>query len=79
MSSLLSESAPRRTLRWGVRPGRTRLGPDERPLTVRAIGVKFGYWPCLRAPFVELAFGRRRYEIWYGLPSYHTPQFNDQR
>jgi hypothetical protein len=33
-------------------------------------GLKFGYWPCLRAPFVQVSFNRWVFEIWYGLPSY---------
>lgn len=33
------------------------------------LGVKFGYWPCLKAPFVAIALGFRRLDMWYGLPS----------
>jgi hypothetical protein len=32
------------------------------------IGV--GYWPCLRAPFIQLALGKHKFDFWYGLPSY---------
>ena len=60
----------RRRLRWSARPGTEKRGEDGRVLAVRAFGVKLGYWPCLKAPFVEVAFGRRRYDLWYGLPSY---------
>lgn len=35
-----------------------------------SIGARFGYWPCLKAPFVAIDFGTRRLEIWHGLPSY---------
>jgi hypothetical protein len=35
-----------------------------------AYGLRIGYWPCLRAPYVQLAFHRWRIEAWYGLPSY---------
>jgi hypothetical protein len=33
-------------------------------------GLKVGYWPCLRAPYIEVAFHRWRLDLWYGLPSY---------
>lgn len=29
-------------------------------------GFRFGYWPCLRGPFVQLALGKRIVSIWYG-------------
>ena len=34
------------------------------------VGVKVGYWPCLKGPFVSLCVGRRRLDLWIGLPSY---------
>jgi len=34
------------------------------------ISVKVGYWPCLKAPFIQFTFWRCRMDIWYGLPSY---------
>ena len=37
---------------------------------VQQLGVRVGYWPCLRAPFVQVAFGHFMYELWYGEPSY---------
>ena len=33
-------------------------------------GVAFGYWPCLRAPYVRGIFLFWRLEIWYGEPGY---------
>lgn len=33
-------------------------------------GLKFGYWPCLRAPFIQISFHRWIFEAWFGLPSY---------
>jgi hypothetical protein len=33
-------------------------------------GLKVGYWPCLLAPYAQIAFHRWRLDIWYGLPSY---------
>jgi hypothetical protein len=35
-----------------------------------AYGLRFGYWPCLRAPYVQVAVHHWRLEIWFGLPSY---------
>lgn len=61
------ERAEGRRLRWGVRPTYTK-----RPLQVRKYGLTFGYWPCLRAPFVSVALGRRYFDVWFGLPSYRT-------
>lgn len=37
---------------------------------VQALGLKVGYWPCLRAPFVSLCVGSRIIDLWWGLPSY---------
>lgn len=34
--------------------------------------VGVGYWPCLRAPFVQVAVGKHLFELWYGLPSYSS-------
>ena len=33
-------------------------------------GLRVGYWPCLRAPYVQVALHHWRVEVWYGLPSY---------
>jgi hypothetical protein len=59
-----------RRVRFAVREGFSKLSPDGGPLKVRAFGVRIGYWPCLQAPFIEIALGTKRYELWYGLPSY---------
>jgi hypothetical protein len=32
-------------------------------------GIRVGYWPCLLAPYVQLAFWKWRLDIWHGLPS----------
>lgn len=34
------------------------------------LGIKIGYWPCLKAPFVQWTMWQHRIDIWYGLPSY---------
>lgn len=45
----------------------TRRSPDGK--LAFELGLKFGYWPCLKAPFVAIALGYRRLDIWHGLPS----------
>lgn len=37
---------------------------------VLCLGVCFGYWPCLKAPFVQLKVGIFVFDLWYGLKSY---------
>lgn len=34
------------------------------------MGLCFGYWPCLRAPFVQVGIGLKTLDVWFGLPSY---------
>lgn len=55
-----------RAFRCGV--SRTKTSPAGKHAL--GFGVRVGYWPCLRAPYVQLAFGSRRYALWYGDPSY---------
>jgi hypothetical protein len=31
---------------------------------VQGYGIRFGYWPCMRATFVELSVGRHRIAAW---------------
>jgi hypothetical protein len=46
--------------------------PSRRGVAGQAIGygLKVGYWPCLKAPFVQLALHRWIVDVWFGLPSY---------
>lgn len=53
-------------LRWLVSP--TKVNAAGRHAT--GYGLRVGYWPCLRAPYMQLAFGRRRLDVWFGDPSY---------
>lgn len=46
---------------------RTRQSPEGE--LALEFGLKIGYWPCLKGPFVSIAFGYRRLDLWYGLPS----------
>lgn len=41
-------------------------------LVTKAFGLAIGYWPCLRAPYIQITVWTRRIEFWYGHPSYKT-------
>lgn len=49
---------------------RTRTSPDGRH--VQALGLRFGYWPCLAAPFVTIDVASFRLDLWCGLPGYES-------
>jgi hypothetical protein len=36
-----------------------------------ALGLRLGYWPCLRAPYVQLVLLCWRFDLWFGLPTYN--------
>lgn len=57
-----------RRLRKGVR--KTTTSPEGQH--VQSAGVRVGYWPCLKAPFVQIAVGNRVIDIWYGGPTRKT-------
>jgi len=71
---LLEEDETRRMhtepskFRWNYRL--TTTSPGGRHVIMFRIGV--GYWPCLHAPFLQIAFGKHIFEFWYGLPPYKT-------
>jgi hypothetical protein len=64
----LSEAEFRMAIRWKHRL--TSTSPAGRHIIMFRIGV--GYWPCLHAPFLQIAFGKHIFEFWYGLPSNKT-------
>lgn len=41
-------------------------------------GLKFGYWPCLKAPYIQIAFLFWRVEIWHGLPAESKAETTDR-
>lgn len=43
---------------------------DQRGRTSIGFGFRFGYWPCLKAPYLQIAFACWRFDLWHGLPSY---------
>lgn len=54
-------------LRFQHRRSATKPGTERHAQT---IGLRVGYWPCLRAPFITIDFGSHRLDIWHGLPGY---------
>lgn len=57
-----------------------RRSPEGQPTL--AFGLRVGYWPCLKGPFIALAAGPVSLDVWYGLPAsqgkrdnaFHYPQ-----
>lgn len=47
-----------------------RKSPEGKPAL--SFGVRVGYWPCLKAPFISLACGPISLDFWHGLPSYRN-------
>ena len=35
-----------------------------------SFGFRLGYWPCLKAPYLQIVFAGWRCDFWWGLPSY---------
>ncbi len=35
-----------------------------------SFGFRVGYWPCLKAPYIQIVLAGWRCDFWYGLPSY---------
>lgn len=55
---------------------RTKLQRNRRSdsgVTALGFGVRIGYWPCLKAPYVQFAVAFWRLDVWHGLPSYRSP------
>jgi hypothetical protein len=51
------------------RRSRTQQGTGRHAWT---IGLRLGYWPCLKGPFVVVEIATHRFDFWYGLPSYEA-------
>lgn len=41
---------------------RLRAAPDGR--TTWAVGLRLGFWPCLKAPFIQVTLGHRIASFW---------------
>ena len=35
-----------------------------------SFGLRLGYWPCMRGPFITVSFFIWHLDVWYGLSSY---------
>lgn len=57
---------PTKALRCMVRDA--KRSPDNRQQW--SLGLRIGYWPCLRGPYVQVAVLCWVVDLWYGLPSY---------
>lgn len=47
---------------------RSNTAPDSGN-HAQSIGLRMGYWPCHKGPFVSVEFLTHRWDIWYGTPS----------
>ena len=47
--------------------GRNRASADGK--TAIGFGFRIGYWPCLRAPYVQCTFLFWHFELWHGYAS----------
>ena len=47
---------------------RLKASPEGNPGF--SIGLRLGYWPCLKAPYIQLSFLLWRLSLWFGLESY---------
>jgi hypothetical protein len=54
----------------GFHAMRRRTNKSPAGASVLMLGMRIGYWPCLKAPFVQLTFWCWLFDIWYGEKSY---------
>ena len=47
-----------------------KLRAQIKDLEYVSFGFRIGYWPCLKAPYIQIVFAGWRCDFWYGLPSY---------
>jgi hypothetical protein len=50
---------------WHLQVRRNKAAFDGR--VALGFGLRAGYWPCLRAPFVQLQFFRWNVSLWHGV------------
>jgi len=60
-------------LRWMAR--RNKRSADAE--SAIGFGFRIGYWPCLRAPYVQVSFLFWHAELWHGYPSKEQIQRDD--
>lgn len=54
---------------WYIELGESAVLKGVRRFSL-AWGVRFGYWPCLSAPFLDVSWGKWRVRVWHGACSY---------
>jgi hypothetical protein len=64
---MIVTSAEARRIRLMVRPT-----PHGEAGSALNYGLRVGYWPCLRAPFIQIAIHKWLVELWFGYPSYKS-------
>jgi len=52
--------------RFRMLRGRFDASPDGRQSW--GVGFRFGYWPCVQGPYLQVAYGVSRVSIWWGTP-----------
>lgn len=50
----------------------SKLHFAKRRIKSTKIGIAVGYFPCLSAPYLQVAIGRYYLELWFGKDSYKT-------
>lgn len=50
---------------------RSKTAPGTQRHAV-AFGIKAGYWPCHKGPFITIEFATHRIDMWYGTPSFEA-------
>ena len=58
-----------RQLHWNIR----RNASDARGRTSVGLGGRFGWWPCLDGPYLQVEVWKWNWSLWYGLPSLEKP------
>jgi hypothetical protein len=44
---------------------RTKRSPEGRH--AHGYGLRIGYWPCVKGPYLQVAFAIWRADLWHGL------------
>lgn len=63
--------------RRSVRKLRCQLHPTKKNETGRrafGLGFRIGYWPCMKAFYVQFALGPWRVDVWHGMASKEREQ-----
>jgi hypothetical protein len=64
----------RRMWRREIRRNKTNIDGE----TVISFGLRVGYWPCLKAPFLRFFWWKINGEVWYGQASLKQLESGDR-